>query len=98
MCSFRQDRRREVPCFSTQPVPGGAELHPGAVHEQMQRTGSEPSAQRHGQRPGPAAQGRVVWHREIQPKQVNDGADQPFGLPERQTARSISAVVIARAE
>jgi hypothetical protein len=40
----------------------------------------------------------MVRHCEIQPKQADDGADQPFGLPERETARSVSAVVIARAE
>src|SRR4051812_36214872 len=39
----------------------------------------------HLQGGGPAAQGRVVRHREIKTKQAHEGADQPFGLPERQT-------------
>src|SRR5512134_2736469 len=43
-----------------QPFAGAAELHPGAVHEQVQGPGSEPSPQRHGHRLGPAAQGRMV--------------------------------------
>ncbi len=35
---------------------------------------------RHLQRPGPAAQGGVVGHRQSQPEQVNDGANQPLRL------------------
>jgi hypothetical protein len=31
-----------------------------------------------------AAQGRVVRHREVKPKQVDEGADQPFGLAQGQ--------------
>src|SRR4051794_19813029 len=36
------------------------------------------------QRLGPAAQGGVVRHGEVEPEQADDGADQPFGLPVRQ--------------
>ena len=42
----------------------------------------------------------MVWHREIETEQGDDGADQPFGLPQRQrnTALNVSAVAIARPE
>jgi hypothetical protein len=30
----------------------------------------------------------MIRHRQIQAKQSDDGADQPFGLPERQTENS----------
>ena len=33
---------------------------------------------------GPAAQGGVVRHGEIEPEQTDDGANQPFGLAQRQ--------------
>src|SRR5271165_4558000 len=39
-----------------QPFAGSAELQAGAVHEQMQRTGTGPPERRHLQRLGPAAQ------------------------------------------
>lgn len=68
-----------------EPFAAAAELNRGAVREQMQRAGSEPLAQRHGQRPGPAAQGRMVRHRKIESKQVDKGADQTFGLSQCQT-------------
>ena len=68
-----------------QPFAGAAQLQPGAVDEQVQGSAAELPPQRHGHRPGPAAQGRMVRHRQIEPKQADDGADQPFGLPERQT-------------
>ena len=37
---------------------------------------------------------------EVEAKQMDDGADQPFGLPQRQPedVRKVSAVAIARAE
>src|SRR5215212_1746641 len=37
---------------------------------------------------GPAAQGGVVRHGEIKPKQADDRANQPFGLPVRQAEHS----------
>jgi hypothetical protein len=46
---------------------------------------------RHLQRRGPAAQGGVVRHREIEAEQLQDGAGQPLGLA------SARAVAIARA-
>jgi hypothetical protein len=81
MCNFRQDRRVFVPCFSTSHSPA-AQLEAGAVHQQV-----------HGltviarpwawdlQRLCPPAQGGVVRHGQGQPKELDDGADQPLGLP-----------------
>ena len=67
-----------------QPFAGSAEFQPGAVHEQMQRTGTGPPERRHLQRLGPAAQRGMVRRGEIKSEQSDDGADQPLGLPQRQ--------------
>jgi hypothetical protein len=67
-----------------QPFAGSTELQASAVHQQMQRTGTGPPERRHLQRLRPAAQRGVVRHREVKPKQFDDGADQPLGLPQRQ--------------
>jgi glutathione S-transferase len=67
-----------------QPFAGSAQLQPGAVHEQMQRAGCGPPRQRHFQRLPPPAQCGVVRHRQIKPKQSDDGFDQPLGLPQPQ--------------
>ena len=83
-----------------QPFAGPAELQARAVHQQMQRTGSKPPMWRHFQRLAPAAQCRVIRHRESEAEQSDDGADEPFGLPHARpkTVRIVSAVVIARGE
>src|SRR3954471_5411135 len=98
MWSLRQDRRTLVPCFlishSPGPTPLGtvflgqplartAELQPRAVHQQVYRRAPR-LWPRHLQRLGPAAEGAVVRHREIEAKQLQDGADQPLGLAQRQ--------------
>ncbi len=66
-----------------QPFARAAKLQPGAVHQQVHGTGAWPRTN-HIQRLGPAAQGGVVRHREIEAEQGDDGADQSFGLPQRQ--------------
>ena len=83
-----------------QPFAGPTELQARAVHQQMQRTGCEPPEGRHVQRLAPAAQCRVIRHRESEAEQSDDGADEPFGLPHARpkTVRIVSAVVIARGE
>ena len=65
-----------------QPITRAAKLQPGAVHQQLHGTGAWPWAN-HLQVLGAAAQGRVIGRREIQTEQGDDGADQPFGLPQR---------------
>src|SRR4051812_33088057 len=79
-----------------QPLARAVELQPRAVDQQVQGLGTaagvvavaRPRAARlrprHLQRLGPAAQGGVVRHGEVEPEQADDGADQPFGLPVRQ--------------
>ena len=54
-----------------------------AVHQQVHGTAAWPGTH-HVQHLGAAAQGRVVRHREIEAEQGDDGADQPFGLTQRQ--------------
>src|SRR4051812_3427498 len=77
-----------------QPLARAGELQPRAVDQQVHGAGIAASAAirpvaarlrpRHLQRLGPAAQGGVVRHGEVEPEQADDGADQPFGLPVRQ--------------
>ena len=62
---------------------GPAELQSRTIDQQVQGTGARPRAN-HVQAVGPAAQGGVVRHREIETEQGDNGADQPFGLPQRQ--------------
>ena len=66
-----------------QPLARAAELQPRAVHQQVHRRAPRLWS-RHLQRLGPAAQGAVVRHREIEAEQLQDGADQPLGLAQRQ--------------
>jgi hypothetical protein len=68
-----------------QPFAGSAELQTGAVHQQMQPAGTGSPEQWHLKRLRPAAQRRVVRHREVKPEQCDDGADQPLGLAQRQS-------------
>src|SRR3954462_4199485 len=71
-----------------QPLARAVELQPRAVHQQVQGLGvvavARPRAARlrprHLQRLGPAAQGGVVGHGEVEPEQADDRADQPLGL------------------
>ena len=82
-CSTLQARRRLVPCFSTSHSPGPQSFSP--VLSTSRCTGAAPRlGSRHLQRLGPAAQGAVVRHREIEIEQLQDGADQPLGLAQRQ--------------
>ena len=66
-----------------QPLARAAELQPRAVHQQVHRRPPRLWT-RHRQRLGPAAEGGVVRHREIETEQLQDGADQPLGLAQRQ--------------
>ena len=66
-----------------QPLAGTAQLKPSAVHQQMHGFGAGRRS-RHGQRLAPPAQRGMVRDGEIETKQMDDGADQPFGLPQGQ--------------
>src|SRR3954464_14038606 len=83
MCNLRQNRRVLVPCFSISHSPGPHSFPVLSTSRQMHRLGiatSTGAAARpwpgHLQDRGPAAQGGVARHREIKPKQADDGADQ----------------------
>ena len=66
-----------------QPPAGPAEAQTGAVHQQVHGLAPAPWP-RHLQRLGPAAEGGVVGHGEVEPEQPQDGGDQPLGLAQRQ--------------
>src|SRR3954470_23143000 len=99
-CNFRPDRRLQagralaVTVLLDQPLAGPTQLQPCAVHRQMHGLGIAPCTGGTRPWPGhlrggcPAAQGGVVRDREIEAEQADDGADQPFGLPVRQTEHS----------
>ena len=68
-----------------QPLARAAQAQARAVHQQVHGLAvTAPLRARHLQCLGPAAQGRVVRHIKLQPEQADDGADQAFGLPQRQ--------------
>src|SRR3954447_5920913 len=66
-----------------QPLARAAELQPCAVHQQVHRLAPRLWS-RHLQRLGSAAEGAVIRHREIEIEQLENGADQPLGLAQRQ--------------
>jgi hypothetical protein len=87
-----------------QPFALAAELQARAVHQQVQGLAASTSADipwpRHVQRRCPAAERAVVGNRQSEPEQVDDGAEQAFGLAQRQadTALIVSAVRMASGE
>lgn len=69
---------------------GTAEFQPRAVRQQVHGTGAW-LATNHIQRLGPAAQGGMILHREIKAEQDDDGAVQPFGVPQGQAEHGYQA-------
>ncbi len=66
-----------------QPFAGPAQPYSRAVHQQVH--GRAPRLwPQHLQRLGPTAQGGVVRHGKVETEQLQNGADQPFGLAQRQ--------------
>jgi hypothetical protein len=82
MCSLRQDRRRDVPCFSTSHSPPPPSFKP-VLSTSEYSGGRNRSAGAAASPACSAAQRRVVWHGEVKPRQSDDGVDQPLGLPQR---------------
>ena len=71
--------------FLLQPLARAAQAQSRAVDQQVQGFAVPARLRtRHLQRLGPAAQGRVVRHTQLQPKQADDGTDQALGLAQRQ--------------
>src|SRR6267378_240158 len=83
MCSLRHDRRRLVPCFSTNHSPAPESFNPVLSTNRMHGFGAGRRS-RHLQCLGPPAQRGMVRDGEIETEQADDGADQPFGLPQSQ--------------
>src|SRR4051794_30605130 len=83
-CSFRQDRRVLVPCFSSSHSPAPQSFRP--VLSTSRWTASPSLRGRGGGTSSVSARRhRVVWSgRQSQPEQVNNGADQPFCLAQGQ--------------
>src|SRR4051794_20736609 len=87
-CSFRQDRRLLVPCFSISHSPGPHSFRP--VLSTSRCTGSASLSDRgRGTSKVSALRLRVVWSgteraRPSRRKQADDGADQAFGLAQSQ--------------
>ena len=83
MCSLRHDRRVFVPCFSSSHSPEPQSFSP--VLSTSRCTGPEPGRGRTTSRLSARRLKRcMVRHGEIEAEQGDDGADQPFGLPQRQ--------------
>jgi len=84
-----------------QPFARAAQLQARAVNQQVDRTTGRAGLRRQFQALSPSAEGREIWHRQVNTEQLEDRADQPLGLTQRQmehTARNVKAVVIARSE
>src|SRR4051812_25041522 len=81
MCSLRQERRLLVPCFSTS---HSTQLQPGTVNQQVDRPASRAGLCRQLQALGAPAEGREVRYRQVEAEQLEDRADQPLGLAQRQ--------------
>ena len=79
MCKVRQARRVAVPCSSSghSPPPAPHSSSVRAAHQQVHGLGTVVRAwPKHLQRFRPAACGGMLQHREIEPGQGDDGADQ----------------------
>ena len=84
--------------FLDQPFAWPAQLHARAVDQQVQRSACRPGLGCHRQGPGPPAQGGVIRHRQIQPLQPEQRADQSCRSGWWKTVLKVSAVSIARFE
>src|SRR5271169_283542 len=82
-CSLRHDRRRLVPCFSIDHSPAPDSFNPVLSTNRCYGLGAGRRS-RQRQRLGPPAQRGMVRDSEIETEPADDGADQPFGLPQSQ--------------
>src|SRR5918994_1523666 len=85
-CSFLQARRRWVPCFSTSHSPGPFSFTPVLSGAPVRSPPGEPppvswivGSRSNGSCAGPDG----LRHRQVQPHQPEQRADQPFGLAQR---------------
>ena len=69
--------------FLDPPLARTAELQAGAVDEQVKRA-ADLQVRLHNQGSRPAAQGRMIGHRQVEAEQLQERADQPLCLPQTQ--------------
>ncbi len=74
--------------FLNQPFTGAAQLQSRAVHQQVDRSASRAGLCRQLQVPGSSAEDGEIGYRQVEAEQMEDRADQPLGLAQRQTKHS----------
>jgi len=72
------------PVFLDQPFARAAQLQAGTVDHQVDRPTGRAGLRRQLQALSPPAEGGKVWHRQVWAEQLEDRADQPLGLAQRQ--------------
>jgi hypothetical protein len=70
--------------FLDQPLARPTQLQPRAVDQQVDWAASRAGLRRQLEAPGPPAEGGEIWHRQVNAEQLEDRADQPLGLAQRQ--------------
>src|SRR4051812_8862101 len=85
MCNLRHERRLLVPCFSTS---HSAQLQPGTIDQQVDRSAGGAGLCRQLEAPSPPAEGGEIWYRQVEAEPLEDRADQPLGLAQRQVEHS----------
>ena len=88
MCSLRQERRLLVPCFSTSHSPGPPSFSPELSTSRWIGPPVARGCAGSSRRLGSPAEGGEVRHRQVEAEQLEDRADQPLGLAQRQTEHS----------
>ena len=70
--------------FLDQPLARAAQLQARTVNQQVDRSTSRAGLRRQLKALGPSAEGREIGHRQVEAEQLEDRADQPLGLAQRQ--------------
>ena len=68
-----------------QPLAQATQLQPGTVNQEVDRPTGGAGLRWKLQHPGPPAEGREIRHRQVEAEQLEDRADQPLRLAQRQT-------------
>ena len=71
------------------PLSIAEKLDAGAVNQQVQGAIGAPIRDLNGERLLPTAQGRIVWHRPVQARQLQQAGNHPGRLPERQLEQDL---------
>ena len=70
--------------FLDQPLARAAQLQPGTVNQQVDRSASRAGLRRQFQTLSAPAKGREIRYRQVEAEQLEDRADQPLSLAQRQ--------------